>query len=128
MAQPIARQLIERGRVVRPYVGIVMQSITPELARSLGARAPLHGALVSEVAPRSPAHRAGVEPGDVAVAVGRMFRGKARFRRSDQGHARDPLGQARSDRAGGVRAGMDSFDPQRCAPFPGRLTSAGGRA
>src|SRR6185369_9081070 len=34
MAQPIARQLIEHGKVTRPYIGIVMQTLTPDLGKA----------------------------------------------------------------------------------------------
>ncbi len=69
MAQPIAEQLIASGRVRRPYLGIVMQDLTPELQRSLGTTAPHKGALVNQVEPGSPADKAGIKPGDLIVDV-----------------------------------------------------------
>ena len=69
MARPIADQLIQTGHVRRPYVGIHMQEMTPEMARSIGKNAPERGALVAQVVPGSPADKAGAKPGDVIVAV-----------------------------------------------------------
>jgi len=69
MARPIAEQLIAGGRVHRPYIGIAMQDVTPELAAGLGAGAPQKGAIVGTVEPSSPAGRAGLQPGDVIVTV-----------------------------------------------------------
>jgi serine protease Do len=69
MARPIVRQLIETGRVRRPYLGIVMQDVSPELHRSLGGKAPERGALVSKVEPGSPAERVGMQPGDVITQI-----------------------------------------------------------
>jgi serine protease Do len=70
IARPIAHQLIQHGKVVRPYLGIVMQSLTPALHQALGERAPEKGALVAEVEKGSPADKAGIQPGDVVIKVG----------------------------------------------------------
>ena len=69
MAKPIVDQLIRTGHVRRPYIGIRMQDLTPELSKGLGKGAPTNGALVGQVEAGSPADRAGVKPGDVVVAV-----------------------------------------------------------
>jgi len=68
MAKPIAEQLIANGKVRRPYLGILMQDLTPELSKSMG-KAPEKGALVSNIQPGSPADKAGVKAGDVIVSV-----------------------------------------------------------
>jgi len=54
--------------VVRPWLGARLQSVTTEMARSLGLATP-SGALVSEVWPGGPADRAGLRQGDVVVSV-----------------------------------------------------------
>jgi S1-C subfamily serine protease len=64
----IARQIIEQGQVRRGTLGVVVQDLTPALARNLGTDAE-HGVLVVEVMPDSPAARAGLEPGDAIVKV-----------------------------------------------------------
>jgi serine protease Do len=65
----IAEELRKHGRVVRPWVGVMVTDIRPELARAHGLE-PWSGLLVAEVVPRSPAHRAGLRPGDVLRRVG----------------------------------------------------------
>jgi serine protease Do len=69
MARPIEQQLIASGTVRRPYLGILMQDVTPELRAGLGGGAPEHGALVGQVEDGSPAARAGLQTGDVIVKV-----------------------------------------------------------
>jgi serine protease Do len=65
----IAEELRRNGRVIRPWVGVQIAEISTEIARSHGLR-PGSGLLVAEVVPRSPAHRAGLRPGDVITQVG----------------------------------------------------------
>jgi serine protease Do len=69
MARPVATQLISGGKVVRPYVGVLMQPLTPRLRETLGSGAPASGALVAEVQDGSPAADAGIQPGDIVVKV-----------------------------------------------------------
>jgi serine protease Do len=74
MARPIAEQLVKDGKVRRPYIGIMMQDVTPEIGQSLsggglGAKAPEKGAIVGQVQSGSPAQRAGVKEGDVIIKV-----------------------------------------------------------
>jgi serine protease Do len=57
-------QLVQHGRVVRGYLGIYIQPLTPELARMFEVP-DQRGALVASVSPRSPAARAGIQEGDV---------------------------------------------------------------
>ena len=52
--------------------GMALQTVTPELAESLGLPAQTHGAAVTDVTTGSPAARAGVKPGDVVVEVDRQ--------------------------------------------------------
>lgn len=69
MFKTVAEQLIQTGHVHRPYVGIRMQPMTPEIAKSLGKNAPESGALVAQVESGSPADRAGARPRDVITNV-----------------------------------------------------------
>ena len=71
-AQKVAQQLIATGRMEHPYIGIQMVALTPDIKqqanRFTGGRMSIaadSGILVIDVAPRSPAARAGVRPGDV---------------------------------------------------------------
>lgn len=66
MARAVAQQLIEGGVVHRAKLGVNVQSLTPELAESLGLP-DVHGALVSGIEPGSPADRAGLKEQDVIV-------------------------------------------------------------
>ena len=54
--------------LVRPWFGARLQSVTPDMARSLGLATP-SGALVADVWPGGPADRAGIKQGDVIVSV-----------------------------------------------------------
>ena len=65
----IVEEIRQRGRVVRPWVGVSVAEIGPDLARQY-ALEPRSGLWVAEVVPRSPAHRAGLRPGDVIARVG----------------------------------------------------------
>ncbi len=60
-------QLRAHGKVVRGWLGVYIQKITPDLAESLGLKEP-NGALVAEVLKNGPAKSAGIERGDVIVA------------------------------------------------------------
>ena len=66
MARDVMRQLIARGRVVRGWLGIVIQDVTDELAGSFGVRE-LQGVLIADVMKGGPAEAAGVRAGDVVV-------------------------------------------------------------
>jgi serine protease Do len=69
MAKPITDQLIKNGKVHRPFLGVVMQEMTPELSKKIGHNAPEKGAIVTQVAPGSPADKAGIKPEDVIVSI-----------------------------------------------------------
>jgi len=66
MAQEIASQLQNQGHVTRGWLGVNIQEVTPELAKSFGLK-DNKGALVSQVVPNSPAEKAGIEQGDVIL-------------------------------------------------------------
>jgi len=66
MVVRIMDQLIKEGKVVRGWLGVTIQELTPELAQKFGLKA-LEGALVSDVAKGSPAHKAGIIRGDVIL-------------------------------------------------------------
>ncbi len=66
MARQIALQLQEKGHVTRGLIGVNIQDVTPELARSFGLKES-KGALVAQVTPGGPADKAGIEQGDVIV-------------------------------------------------------------
>lgn len=65
----VLQDFTSRGRYIRPYVGLTTQEIDRATARSLGLP-DTRGALISDVAPGSPAERAGLQPGDVVRSIG----------------------------------------------------------
>jgi len=67
MAKSIVAQLKEHGKVVRGWVGVTIQTVTPDLAKSFGMSEP-KGALVSDVAPGGPADKGGIKQGDIIVS------------------------------------------------------------
>jgi serine protease Do len=66
IAMDVATQLRGSGKVTRGRLGVHIQSLTQDLAKSFGLSRP-DGALVSAVEKDSPAQKAGVEPGDVIL-------------------------------------------------------------
>jgi serine protease Do len=67
VAMNVAGQLRATGYVTRGWLGVVIQDVNEELARSFGLSRPM-GALVARVLPGTPAARAGIRVGDVIVA------------------------------------------------------------
>jgi serine protease DegQ len=63
------RQLISKGRAVHAFLGVQPAEVTPALAQQFGLTVAA-GALVQAVVPGSAAAKAGLEPGDVIVALG----------------------------------------------------------
>ena len=68
LAQGIMQQLLVHGRVIRGWLGIMAQDITPELAESFDLPK-VEGVLVSGVLEQGPADLAGIEPGDVITSI-----------------------------------------------------------
>ncbi len=68
MAKKIIPQLVAHGKVERSWLGVQIQELTPELAKSLGIDEP-RGALVVDVVKGSPADKAGIRPEDVILSV-----------------------------------------------------------
>jgi serine protease Do len=66
LAKWVAQQLIEHGKVVRGWLGVVIQGLTPSIAEALNLN---HGVIVMKVLPGSPAEKAGLQPGDIILAV-----------------------------------------------------------
>jgi len=67
-AKMVLESIVEHGQVVRGWIGIESQDITPELADSFGL-AKSSGAIIAGVVRGGPADRAGILPGDILVAV-----------------------------------------------------------
>ncbi len=69
MARTVMNSIIEHGRVIRGWLGVSIQNLTPELAKSLGIKE-TEGALISGVEGGSPADKAGLKRGDLIIGVG----------------------------------------------------------
>jgi serine protease Do len=66
-AKAVIAELQEHGKVVRGWLGVQIQGVTPALAKAMGL-AGAHGALVDQVTDDSPAAKAGIQVGDVIEA------------------------------------------------------------
>ncbi|MGB0720679.1 MAG: Do family serine endopeptidase, partial [Bdellovibrionales bacterium] len=67
LAEPVVKQIINYGRTRRGWIGVRVQTVTQEIAESLGLEHAT-GALVASIPPQSPAEGAGLEPGDIILA------------------------------------------------------------
>jgi serine protease DegS len=70
LAKGVMKQIIEHGRVVRGWLGLEAQDLTPALAESLGLDTRQRGVLIAGVLRDGPADQAGIQPGDVLTAIG----------------------------------------------------------
>jgi len=75
LAKRIAQQIISTGQASHPYIGVRLQTLTPQLAKEINAtsqacRVPeTNGVLVIEVVENSPASRAGIKACDLIKSV-----------------------------------------------------------
>jgi serine protease DegS len=67
LVRGVMEEIFKNGRVIRGWLGVVPQDITPEQARALGA--PDGGVLVANLYVNSPALRAGLRPGDLITRI-----------------------------------------------------------
>lgn len=67
-AKEVSRELIEHGRIVRPWLGIYGGTVTPLAAQQHNLKVD-YGVFVSRIVAHSPAHNAGLKQGDVMVAM-----------------------------------------------------------
>ncbi len=67
MVKRVVDQLVDKGKVVRGWLGVALQPLSPDLAQSLGL-AGTNGAVVGSTITGSPAAQAGLQQGDVIVA------------------------------------------------------------
>jgi len=66
LARGVVEQLKEKGRVVRGWLGVMVQTVTPELAESFGLEQG-KGALVADIEGGGPAEKAGIRKGDIIL-------------------------------------------------------------
>jgi serine protease Do len=68
MAKYVMDQILKYGKVVRGYIGVGIQDLTPDLAKAFNVPAE-KGALVGSVEPNSPGAKAGLQRGDVITEI-----------------------------------------------------------
>ena len=68
MARTVMEQILKTGKVSRGYLGIMIQEVTPDIAKAFNVPA-AEGALVGDVSPDSPGAKAGLQKGDVITAL-----------------------------------------------------------
>ena len=121
-AKTVLEAIIKHGQVVRGWIGVESQDITPELADSFGL-ARDSGAIIAGVVRGGPADRAGMRPGDILLAVRRQEseqhqrhdephrRPAARRQGADDGDAQESRDDDRRHRRPAVRARpLESLD------------------
>jgi serine protease Do len=122
-ARRVLEAIIKRGRMVRSYLGVVMQEITPALALNFGL-ADMEGAIITEVSPETPAARSGLRAGDVVRTVnGKRIKGVQQLRQiiagSDVGQELE-LGFIRDGSAMTAKAKVAEMPPDVNLMVPGR--------
>ncbi|MBF0446883.1 MAG: DegQ family serine endoprotease [Magnetococcales bacterium] len=123
MAKPVISQLKESGRVTRGWLGVRIQTVTPELAKALGMPEK-QGALVASVESDSPALKAGVKAGDVIL----RFNGQDVHRMKELPAivARTPVGESvpmeifRNGRNQTIRVVIAEMEEEEEAPVHGK--------
>src|ERR1700722_6981617 len=68
MARSVMDQIVEHGKVVRGYLGVYIENVTPDLAKQFGL-SQIGGVLIGDVTPDTPASRAGLKRGDVVLKL-----------------------------------------------------------
>jgi serine protease Do len=68
MARNVMEQIVEHGKVIRGHLGVAIQSVDADMAKAFGLKQG-GGALVSDVTAGSPAAKAGIERGDIILAL-----------------------------------------------------------
>jgi len=68
LARQVMDQILKNGKVTRAYLGIVPQDVTPSIAKAFGEKE-AKGVVIGDVSPGSPAQEAGLQRGDILLAV-----------------------------------------------------------
>jgi len=80
MAQSIMESIIKYGKVIRGWLGVVIQDVTPQMADMFGLKK-AQGVIISDVQEDSPAAKGGIKRGDVVLSYnGRHVKNMTEFR------------------------------------------------
>ncbi|MCK5395045.1 MAG: trypsin-like peptidase domain-containing protein [Gammaproteobacteria bacterium] len=71
LAQKVAEQIIQYGIVIRGWLGVEGQELTPQVLRSVDLNS-MHGILITEVDKNGPGYNAGLKNGDIITAINRQ--------------------------------------------------------
>jgi Do/DeqQ family serine protease len=69
MARHVMDEILKNGEVTRGWLGVAAQSLDTSMAKAFGLTGEPRGALINDVAPDSPAARAGLEKGDIILEI-----------------------------------------------------------
>ncbi|MGI6453819.1 MAG: S1C family serine protease [Syntrophomonadaceae bacterium] len=69
-AKDVLNELIEKGKVIRPYMGVILRDLSEEQAKALGISS--EGLVIVGITENSPAEKAGLRQSDVIVSIGNM--------------------------------------------------------
>jgi serine protease Do len=127
LAQSIVKQIIDTGGVQRGWLGVSIQPVTPDMAKSLGLKNH-DGAIVAEIVKGSPAEKAGFRTGDIILRFGQSPISEVRD--LTRAVAATPAGDSREVRI--LRDGKEMTLKPRIAPLeatqePPQLASVGPR-
>ncbi|WP_142847812.1 DegQ family serine endoprotease [Telmatospirillum sp. J64-1] len=129
MVRYVAEQIIEHGEVRRGQLGVLIQDLTSDIAQAMGLDR-TGGAVVSQVTPGSPAEQAGLQPGDVVIAIdGREVETSAQLRNMVglmQPNTQVNLTILRDGRQQQVQAQLERQQQAQAAP-PEQPSANGGR-
>jgi serine protease Do len=109
----VVQQLKDKGHVTRGWIGVQIQSVTPEIAEAIGLKN-AEGALVARLEPNSPAGKGGIEVGDVITSVN----GEAVKESRDLGRRIAPIAPGTSTKFGIYRNGQEKTITVTLGKFP----------
>ena len=69
MARNVMDQILRTGKVTRGWLGVTIQEVTPEIAKSFNLQGEPRGALIGDVSAGSPAEKGGLKRGDIVVEL-----------------------------------------------------------
>lgn len=119
VAKPIVAQLKRDGSVVRGWLGVVIQEVDRELAKSFGLAKP-EGALVAQIVPNGPAAQANLREGDIITA----FNGTPILYSSDLPHLVGLIEPGKKGTLRFIRAGKSMTTDVVIGELPGARKSA----